>query len=605
MIPLSRLAVLLLSASLASAQGTRVTVEVPLTKSAPAPAAAPTILTAPSPAPGVLSVPTLAAPITPSAAPAAAAAAPVTAMPVAAMPVMAAPALLPAPAFKAAQPAAAAGVESPAPSAEFAALEGRQLFDQASRDRLIAETASRPLKAGVFIQQEQEGSLLAPDSRDSSGNIFLYYRPVEMRADLAAQVQAGLSGVEKIGFKLRSAFAGKKNPYAAWNAWPLSAKLKYLGALDKAVTAERGPQAAWSGKVALLLERAPGAPDFITEHPHMEAPPAAYRDAPGAKYLQPEIVSDRDHPAASIGQALGRSKFLIAQTGHAGTQYHVFVKADPAVLRAQSAALEGALQFINNVLFAKAAQDSHQNIVHGSLQPWHRGRSERVEALIRAAAASPHAPQAEDPDSEKHSFVGLRYWGTENGKLVVSFELRGASLPFKGRKQPMVRDMEQPAKPERDYTQAQYWLTLLTLYAEKLASGRAPALGEPPVVLDAAAADALLAAQAQRMGLPAGAYYGAADFARRMAGEGPIPPGYLFPFAASPPDSPALRAFMDAWLRESARVRALDGVGPDAFADQRRNIEYVFWSAYREWADAYENRASRRLDALLSASAAP
>ena len=604
MTPLLRLAVLLLSASLASAQGTRVTVEVPLSHSAPSAAPAAT-LTAPSLSPGVMPVPMLAAPITPSAAPAAAVAAPVMAAPMAAMPVMAAPALSPAPAFAAARPAASAGAERSAPSAEFAALEGRQLFDQASRERLIAETASRPLKAGVFIQQEQEGSLLAPDSRDSTGNIFLYYRPVEMRADLAAKVQSELSGVEKIGFKLRSAFSSRKNPYAAWNAWPLSAKLKYLDALDKAVTVERGPPAAWNGKIALLLTKVPGAPDFITEHPHMEAPPAAYKNVAGARYLQPEIVSDRDHPAPTIGAALGRSKFLIAQTGHAGTQYHVFIKADPAVLNAQLPALESALQFVNNILFVKAAQDSHQNVVHASLQPWHRGRSDRVAALIKTAQASPHSPQAEDPDSEKHAAVGLRYWGTENGKLVVSFELRGASLPFKSRKKSMVRDMEDSALPERDYSQAQFWLTLLSLYAEKLVAGRAPALGEPPVVLDAAAADALLAARAKQLGMPAEAYYGVADFARRMTGEGPTPPGYLFPFAASRPDSPALRAFMDEWLKESARVRGLDRVGPGAFDDQHRNVEYVFWSAYREWAQSYEAGAARRLDALLSASAAP
>lgn len=587
MTPPSSLALLLLCAGFSAAAGTRVTVEVPLIQSAPAPVAAPAILTAPSLSPGILSVPPLAAPITPSA------------MPAAAMPAIAAPA------FQAAPSAAASGVEKAAPSAEFAALEGRQLFDQASRDRLLSETASRPLQAGVFIQQEQEGSLLAADSRDSSGDIFLFYRPVEMRADLAAKVQSELSGFEKVGFKLRRAFSSRKDPYAAWKAWPLSGKLKYLDALDKAVTTERGPQAAWDGKVALLLEKAPGAPDYITAHPHMEAPPAAYRDAPGARYLQPEIVSDRDHPSASISQALGRTKSLIALTGHAGTQYHVFVKADPAVLDAQLPALESALQFVNNILFVKAAQDSHQNIVHGSLQPWHRGRSERVASLICTAEAAPHSPQAKDPDSEKHSFVGLRYWGAEYGKLVVSFELRGANLPFKARRQALVRDMENPSKPERDYTEARYWLTLLTLYAEKLAQGRAPALDERPIVLDAAAADAMLAARAQQLGMPAGAYYGVADFARRMAGDGPTPPGYLFPFAVSQPDSPALCAFMDEWLKESARVRGLDRAAPGAFDEQRRNIEYMFWSAYREWAQDYEARAGRRLDALLAASAAP
>jgi hypothetical protein len=507
--------------------------------------------------------------------------------------------------------AQAAGPVSPEAAADADLLNGRILFDQAASqsadgsariDDIVSRAASRPLRAGVFIQQEQEGSLIAPDSRDSSGNIFRYYRPVEMRGDLAEQVQQGLSGLQKVGTSLRRAFrvTDRKSAYAAWDAWPLQGKLAYLDKLEKVVVAEKGPQAAWDEKVSLLLERAPGAPDFLTKNPHMESPPAAYRDAVGARFLQPELVSDKAHPASTIAEALGRTRQVIAETGHAGTQYHVFVKAEPAALQAQLPRLQAALQLINNALFVKAAQESMQNVVHPSLLPWHRGRSQRVAALLEAAEASPHVPQAEDADSEKHAFVGLRYWGTENGKLVISFELRGASLPWKAKKS-MARDGfgGNPELPKRDYAEAQRWLSLLALYAEQLTQGRAPALAQNPVVLDAAAAEAVVRARARELGMPDDAYYGPAEFGRRLSGGAQVAPGYLFPFAAAAPGSPALRALVDAMLAQSARLRSVERGGQ--LEDNRRNIEYMFWSAYREWAGDYEARERGRLEALFRA----
>lgn len=145
------LALLLLPASFTAAAGTRVAVEVPLTQSAPAPSAAPvTLIVSPLPS-GVLSVPVLAAHITPSAAPVAAAAAPV-----AVMPVMAIPAVPPAPAASVAQPSAAAGRERSAPGGERDALEGRVLFDQASREWTIIDGAPQPLNGEVSRSRKSQ-----------------------------------------------------------------------------------------------------------------------------------------------------------------------------------------------------------------------------------------------------------------------------------------------------------------------------------------------------------------------------------------------------------------------------------------------------------------
>jgi hypothetical protein len=469
----------------------------------------------------------------------------------------------------------------------------------------IRNAASRKL-SGVFIQQEQEGSLVAADSRDSSGNYFRWYRPVEMRPELMAQVQGDLGAFGKLGYGLkRSVNFWNKDPYAVWNAWSLRSKLSYLDKLEAAVSAEKGKDAAWKGKVSLILERREGAPSFITKNPHMEAPPASYARTPGARFLQPEIVSDKDAPAATINEAIGRSRLIIGETGHAGTQYHVFLKLEPSKLSAELPAIQAALQLVNDALFARAAQESFQNVTHASLLPWHAGRSQRVAELIAAAKAAPNTPQAEDADSEKHAFVGLRYWGMEGGRAVVSFELRGASLPWKKKGNSSLTrggELEGYSTPERDYSQAQYYLTFLSLFAEKAAAGRAPRAQAPSPRLDVARAEALLSARARERGVPADAYYGVADFARRLSGSESVAQGYLFPFAVSAPGSPAFEAFLDGFLRQSARVRAIERAGGD-IGGERRNIEYMFWSDYAAWARAYEASVKPRFEALFAASA--
>jgi hypothetical protein len=474
------------------------------------------------------------------------------------------------------------------------------LFDGAKAAQVLADVsrsaAGRPLAAGVFIQQEQEGSLIAQDSRDSSGTFFKYYRPVELRPALVAEVRAGLKGFAKAGYGLRRALSPfSKGDDAVWEALSKDAKLAYLDKYEKAVTAERGAAAAWKGKTFLLMERSAGAPDFLAEHPDMEAPPSGYEHVPGHRFLQPEIVSGKTTPAASVGEALGRTRRIIGDTGHAGTQYHVFVKAEPAALRDQLAGLQAALQAFNDALYARAVQDSFQNVVHASLQPWHAGRSRRVAELL-AAEGEAHQPSADDPDSEKHAFVGLRWWGMENGKAVVSLELRGASLPFKGRKS-AARDMEMAELPKRDYGEAERWLSLLSSYAESLAKGTAPKAAGRPLVLDAAAADALLAARAAKRGMPPGSYLPVAELSKRFTGG--VAPGLLAPFASSAPGSAELDRFMDEWLDVSAKVRSLEASGR-ALADARRFLEYQLWSAYAGWGRSHEPVARARLAAILA-----
>ncbi|MFI5361535.1 MAG: hypothetical protein ACHQ49_06155 [Elusimicrobiota bacterium] len=507
---------------------------------------------------------------------------------------------------------ATAGGESLSAASDAPDTAGRALFDAAadapSRPlaEIVRENSGRALH-GVFIQQEHEGNLLSPDSRDSSGNVFRYYRPAEMRPELTAQVDATIHGFSKFVYSVRRAlqFSGRSGPDIAWRAWPLSARLEYLDRLEAAVTAERGPQAAWAGKVSLILERKEGAPDFVTKNPHMESPPGAPRGVVGARYLLPEIVSAKDRPAGSVAEALGRAERIIADTAHAGVQFHVFVKEDPRALLAQMNSLDGALQLVNDVMFAKAAAASDRNITLPALRPWHRGSSERVRELLTKAEAGPHAPKGEDLDSEKHSFVGFRYWGMENGKAVVSLELRGTSLPWKKSSNPMVAGLESPERPERDYSEARAQLTFLALYAEALARGDAPRVPIKSVVIDEAAAEAALQAAARELGMPSSAYDGLGALARRLSGAASAPKayemqGYLFPFAASASDEPELRAFAKEAVILAARAKALEEAGR---ADEMRHVRYLFWAAYKNWADNFGARQDARLAGLVRAVA--
>src|SRR5204863_3889233 len=115
---------------------------------------------------------------------------------------------------------------------------------------------------------------------------------------------------------------------------------------------------------------------------------------------------------------------------------------------------------------------------------------------------------------EKHAFVGLRYWGMEGGKAVISFELRGVSLPFKRSGNPGARELETPKLPERDYSQARAYLTFLSVYAEALARGQAPFVAASPIALDERAAESFLSARAEALGVPDGAFDGLAALSR-------------------------------------------------------------------------------------------
>lgn len=456
----------------------------------------------------------------------------------------------------------------------------------------VREGSRRKLN-GVFIQQEQEGTFLARDPRDGSGDFFRWYRPVEMRPALVAQVEGAMGRVEKLVYKAKRAFG--QDAWAAMGTW---SRLRYLGELEAAVVSERGHDAAWNGKVSLILEKTASAPAYLTKNPHTEPPASEHRGTPGWQFLQPELVTDKDAGVTTVAEAIGRSRSIIEQTGHAGTQYHVFLKLAPKDLERQLPSLTDALQVFNDALFAEAAAESLLNAGHPSLMPWHAGRSARVRELVAAGSKTPVVSAADDADSEKHAFVGLRWWGMEDGKAVVSLELRGAGFPWKPRPQSaMGHGMETSApKPERDSTKAEKWLTVLSLYAESVAAGRGPALGSAPTVLSAAKADAVFAAYARERGVADGSFTPYSAMAKRLSGRAEAPQGWLFPFAAEEASSPELRAFMDDALGVAVRMKA-SGDGAD---EQGRLMSYMVGEGLKTWARGFAKRRGALLERLVA-----
>ncbi len=499
----------------------------------------------------------------------------------------AAPAALAAPSLAAAVPALAAPAPAaPAPAAlalpvlraaastgdrDVPAAAAAAAFDgwRAPADPLAVE------QPGVSFQIEQEGNLLHADAKDSSGNVFRYYKPVELRPELLKKSEDGLGSFERFFYAVRTlrGWLTRADPAKIWRALPLSGKLSYVNALEEAVAAERGPEAAWKGKNFLLLGKTKNAPDYVADHPDMEEPPSGRRSGE-ERFIQPEIVSAKDKAAKTGREAIGRTREVIWDTGHAGTQYHAFVKLAPEKLAAQLDGLLANVASLNEVLFLEAAIESPDNLLHGSLRPWHAGRSRRVRAL--AAAAGPaRQPSWKDRDSEKHAYLGVRWWGMENGLAVISLELRGASLPFK-RESPAMRGVEgSGAKMIRDYSHVERWLARVAAEAGRLSAGATRPAGSAGVELDdAAAAAALSKLSAERGGPPVAV----ADLEAlsEALGAGPgVHPALIYPLAAGGSAAYA----EELWRWTLARKHG-------AADFNARLAKYSLWSSFGGWARA-------------------
>ncbi len=104
--------------------------------------------------------------------------------------------------------------------------------------------------------------------------------------------------------------------------------------------------------------------------------------------------------------------------------------------------------------------------------------------------------------------------------------------------------------------------------------------------------------QAASLGMPESAYDGLGALARRLTGAATTPQGYLFPFAVSPADAPELRAFQKEIVIVAARAKAAEEAGN---LDQIPHLKYLFWTAYKDWADRFGARQDARLADMVRA----
>lgn len=429
--------------------------------------------------------------------------------------------------------------------------DAKILFDgAASRRELTPAQALATQFPGVTFQNEQEGNLLQGDAKDSDGTVFAYYRPTDLRLDLLSQAAARMDGFDRFGMSVKTlrGLLTRGNALKTWNALPKTGKMYYLALLSEAVSSEKGADAVWKGKRFLLLEKSPDAPDFVAEHPDMEDPPSALRESLGARFLQPEIVSHKERAARTASEAIARTRRVIADTGHAGTQYHAFVTMPTDALLAAMPRLTAALQAFNDLLFLEAAIESPDNLLHGSLKPWHAGRSERARTLVAGGSADAHQPKSDDADSEKHAFVGFRYWGTKDGQATVSLELRGTSLPWKRQGAAATRGIEGASMPEakRDYSQLERALGEIALIADRLRNGGLPTVTDAAVSLDAEAVARALSARSAAHGAPPVSVADLVALSGALGGGPGIHPALLYPLARGGADAYASELWKQA-----------------------------------------------------------
>jgi hypothetical protein len=162
----------------------------------------------------------------------------------------------------------------------------------------------------------------------------------------------------------------------------------------------------------------------------------------------------------------------------------------------------------------------------------------------------------------------------------------------------MLQGADASERPERDYDDTRSYLTFLSLYAEALARGSAPRIPVSSAVIDEKSAESVLHERAGELGVPPSAYDGLNALARRLTGAARAPQGYLFPFAASPADAPELRVFTNEVVLLAARAKAAEEAGR---ADEMPHTRYLFWAAYKEWAERFGARQDAQLAALVRA----
>ncbi len=268
----------------------------------------------------------------------------------------------------------------------------------------------------VSIYQAHGGNFQANSRSDSSGNFFLYYEPVEIVQQVIEEVLTRTSWEARIAWTQKRALGAD-----GFEALSPAAKLNYLQLLE----VHRFPLLAWDGARSLILQRKRGAPEWLDEHPRMAHAPGAGIDAT-LSYEFPEVAVRL--PAKSVRAALTRAEEVIRHTGLSDTLFSVVFDIDAVRLESQGTALFSYLQEVNDELFLEAAMRSVENIVNPEIRPWEAGHKVRAEGIIAERLATPYEHDLNDKYDPSGTYLGLKFLGMHEGKMRLSFELRGVEV---------------------------------------------------------------------------------------------------------------------------------------------------------------------------------
>jgi len=383
---------------------------------------------------------------------------------------------------------------------------------------LISLLSSFLFSDNIFIQQEHEGNLSYYEWRDGGyGNVFAYYEPVEFNSELLKKVSARGNIIERINYYFGRVF-GLRQAFDS-----LSPRLKqyYLELLAKKYQSDG--KKVWEDRKSLVLIKKKEAPSYIDDNPSFERFGEDY-----GEFNFPEIITSKNGYSRNPDEALERAKRIVKDTSHAGIHFHVFIRIDEKKLREELSQLLNIIALENDKLFLESALLNFDNLSLPAIEPWHKGRSEIVRSLIEKNSDN---ISDWDENSTKRVFLAFRYWGRENGKVLISLEIRGLRpdfiIPNKA-----IRGLEDVEIPRRDYSKIESELKLVWVVANALSTGKLPEVDGIHRELDVDKVKNLIESRARERKIAANQVLNIKELSS-ILGHDSVPLGYLLPFGGS------------------------------------------------------------------------
>ncbi len=429
--------------------------------------------------------------------------------------------------------------------------------------------ASEEPDTQVIISQEHEGNLGVDPPPDALGNFFSYYAPVTLQPDLVVRALADESWGSRVYYWTRRKLSPSTS---AFDHLPLPAKVRYLELQESKLS----PEESWEGNTSLLLVRRATAPRWLLKNPKMET--ARGQAAAKRSFWLPEVVTDPEKPAHSVDQALSRAKQIGSETGLNSIHFHVFLNIPRATLDRNLPALLDRIQILNEEEFLVEAARSSDTSLLSRLQPWQTRHSVKAAEIVAQGASAPYPHDADIANDPKSSYLAFRHWGEENGRVVLSLELRtgSADLVREGTAH-TVRGLDegQPPKWNRDFAKVRARLNELVALTGQLKNTGLTPVAVKPRNLELASAERIF--ERAKSKVDPGKSLSIHAFVQQVFGLSQVPPGLLMAFET--PDELPTQEFVKRFVEVASMAQAK---GANALQD--RYLLAEFGLAFRGWA---------------------